>query len=134
MRTFEIPLSREHRSAARVRFTTHALERLGERCWQQPTVHFATSRLERLVPLAELAATPPSWLHSTTRSADAWLTCGDLTFPLCAHGDVLVAVTCLTRGALCTSQDRRPRARARRLADRERTRARRHDRNCGAHQ
>jgi len=130
---FAVPVQPGSTGTTDVVFTDHALERLGARAWGVASAPSALLRLSHLIEHAQLTGQRPGWLHSTTRGADAWLVLGDLCFPLVPSSDRthLVAVTCLARNELCTTADRRSRARDRRERDRARERARRHDARCG---
>lgn len=121
-----VPMSATHRATVQIRFTEHALERLGERAWQVPVAGAAAVRLAQIIEHATLVSRRPAWLHPTTAAAHAWLELGDLAFPLVVDQGALVAVTCLARGELCTAEDRRARAHARRRVARVRDLARRH--------
>jgi hypothetical protein len=122
----------DHRALV-VELSVHAIQRYRERV--RPALGEPQLEAELICVLlhGEISTTPPPWLSQGAQRCDAYLGLGDIVFPLMhAHPDLMVAVTCLCRGAISPdsrhARNQRRQARCRRDLER---RDRRHDRTRG---
>lgn len=87
-----------------IQLTQHAIERFHHRVRPSLTMSAAEDELARLVTVAQVVSEPPTWhAERQRRTAAGYLVIGDLVLPaerLAGAPDVLVAVTCISRGCL----------------------------------
>jgi hypothetical protein len=81
-----------------VRLSAHAAEQYQQRVKPALDLEAARAELEQLVPVAEITATEPGWIHAADPAPFYLVISNALAFPLAPQNGGWIATTCVAAG------------------------------------